>query len=134
MSSRIQSLLAEYTAKIEAELKGQLVSAISHLDLSSETAPARRASTNGHAANGHRGKGDKRAPEEMEALATKFVAYVGKHPGMRIEQINKELGTSTKDLQLPIRKLIAEKRIKATGQRRATKYSVPGQKSAAKKK
>jgi hypothetical protein len=131
MSSRIQELLAEYTAKIEAELKGQLVSVVAGLDLSGDSAPARRPSPNGRAStNGHRGKGDKRPPEELDALASKFVDYVAKHPGMRIEQVNKELGTSTKDLALPIRKLIAEKKIKTTGKKRATTYTVTGAKRA----
>ena len=31
------------------------------------------------------------------------------HPGLRIEQINKELGTLTKDLALPIRKLLIKR-------------------------
>ena len=44
------------------------------------------------------------------------------HEGLRIEQIHKELGTTTKDLALPIRKLIAEKRIKTKGQKRSTTY------------
>jgi hypothetical protein len=41
---------------------------------------------------------------------------------MRIEQINKELGTSTRDLQLPIRKLIASGALKSKGEKRATTY------------
>ena len=77
-------------------------------------------SSNGHS-NGH-GKGAKRPPQELEALAEKFVKFVTGHEGLRIEQIHKELGTTTKDLALPIRKLIAEKRIKTKGQKRSTTY------------
>jgi hypothetical protein len=44
---------------------------------------------------------------------TQFAAFVKAHPGLRIEQINKELGTTTKDMALPIRKLIAEGMISA---------------------
>jgi hypothetical protein len=54
------------------------------------------------------------------------VAFVAKHPGLRIEQINKELGTSTKELMLPIRKAIAAKVVKTEGERRATKYFAGG--------
>ena len=50
------------------------------------------------------------------------MSFVAKHPGLRIEQINKELGTSTKDLALPIRKLIAEGQIKTKGKKRSTTY------------
>ena len=71
------------------------------------------------ASNGH---GVKRAPEDLERLSESFVAFVSKHPGLRIEQINKEIGTSTKELALPIRKLVAEKRVKVKGKKRSTTY------------
>jgi len=69
-----------------------------------------------------RGKGAKRTSDELDKLSDAFVDYVRANPGMRVEQINKELGTSTKDLALPIRKLIAEGVIKAKGQKRSTTY------------
>jgi hypothetical protein len=68
------------------------------------------------------GRGAKRSAEDLEALSTKFAAFVKSHPGLRIEQINKELGTTTKDLALPIRKLIADGKITAKGQKRSTTY------------
>jgi hypothetical protein len=74
------------------------------------------------------GRGAKRRPEDLEALCNQFATFVKSHPGMRIEQINKELGTATKDLALPIRKLIAEGRITAKGQKRSTTY-FPGRKA-----
>lgn len=69
-----------------------------------------------------RGKGIKRSSDDLEALSDKFVEYVRENPGMRIEQINKQLGTTTKDLALPIRKLIAEGALKVKGQKRSTTY------------
>jgi len=74
------------------------------------------------------GRGAKRAPEDIEELAKKFVTFVKSNPGLRIEQINKELGTTTKDLALPIRKLEADGMISTKGQRRATQY-FPGKKA-----
>ena len=73
-----------------------------------------------------RGRGAKRTAAELDQLADSFVEYVTKNPGLRIEQINKELGTSTKDLQLPIRKLLADGAIKAKGKKRSTTY-FPGE-------
>src|SRR5262245_38343692 len=70
---------------------------------------------------GRRG-GAKRTADELDQLAESFVAYVVKHPGLRIEQINKQLGTSTKDLALPIRKLVADGTVKTKGARRSTTY------------
>src|SRR5262245_30421827 len=68
------------------------------------------------------GRGVKRTPEDLEQISTKFVAFVKSHPGLRIEQINKELGTTTKDLALPIRKLISDGVLKAKGKKRSTTY------------
>ena len=76
-----------------------------------------------------RGRGAKRTSGDLDKLGTQFTAFVAKHPGLRIEQINKQLGTTTKDLALPIRKLISENRIKAKGQKRSTTY-FPGKKKA----
>jgi hypothetical protein len=74
------------------------------------------------------GRSAKRSPEDLEELSTKFASFVKAHPGLRIEQINKELGTTTKDLALPIRKLISESRIAAKGKKRSTTY-FPGRRA-----
>jgi hypothetical protein len=71
---------------------------------------------------GGRRKGAKRTGDELDKLAENFYAFVGKHPGLRIEQINKELGTSTKDLALPIRKMISDGSLKTKGSKRSTTY------------
>lgn len=70
-----------------------------------------------------RGRGAKRSSDELDKLSDTFVEFVKENPGLRIEQINKQLGTTTKDLALPIRKLLAEGAIKAKGQKRSTTYS-----------
>jgi hypothetical protein len=75
------------------------------------------------------GRGGKRTPEDLESLSGQFASFVKSNPGLRIEQINKELGTTTKDLALPIRKLIAEGMINTKGQKRSTTY-FPGRKAA----
>jgi len=56
------------------------------------------------------------------------VSFVKANPGMRIEQINKELGTTTKDMALPIRKLISERMVISKGNKRSTTY-FPGKKA-----
>jgi hypothetical protein len=42
--------------------------------------------------------------------------------GMRIEEINRTLGTNTRQLMRPIKMLLQEKKLKKTGQRRSTTY------------
>lgn len=73
-----------------------------------------------------RGRGGKRTAAELDKMAEQFQSFVAKHPGMRIEQINKQLGTTTKDLALPIRKLIADGTIKTKGAKRSTTYFAKG--------
>ena len=75
--------------------------------------------TNGRAT---RGGGGKRTSDEIEQLAETFHGFVAKHPGLRIEQINKQLGSTTKDLALPIRKLVADGALKTKGEKRSTTY------------
>src|ERR1700744_927696 len=75
-----------------------------------------------------RGRGVKRTQEDLDQLAEKFYEFVKANPGLRIEQINAKLGTSTKDLQLPIRKMIADGEIKAKGKKRSTTYTAGARK------
>lgn len=74
------------------------------------------------------GRGAKRTAADLEALSEQVATFISTNPGLRIEQINKELGTTTKDLALPIRKLISEGAINAKGQKRSTTY-FPGKKA-----
>jgi hypothetical protein len=69
-----------------------------------------------------RGRGAKRTGDELEKLSDDFLAFVTKNPGLRIEQINKQLGTTTKDLALPIRKMISDGTLKVKGKKRSTAY------------
>ena len=75
------------------------------------------------------GRGAKRSSADLEALSERFASFVKANPGLRIEQINKQLGTTTKDLALPIRKLVSEGVVTTKGQKRSTTY-FPGKKAA----
>lgn len=86
----------------------------------------RSGSTNGMGRG--RGRGVKRTQEDLDQLADKFYEFVKANPGLRIEQINAKLGTTTKDLQLPIRKMIADGEIKAKGKKRSTTYTAGARK------
>ena len=66
--------------------------------------------------------GEKRPPAELAKLTEKLGEYIKSHPGLRIESIGKALSTPTKELALPIKKLLAAKRVKSEGQKRATVY------------
>jgi|SRR2546430_1801862 hypothetical protein len=69
-----------------------------------------------------RGKGRKRDPSEIERLTGKLLDYVKGNPGQRIEQIAAGMGISTRELNLPVKKLFSQKSLRTKGHKRATQY------------
>jgi hypothetical protein len=85
----------------------------------------RRGATRLIAAEGRgraRPKGAKRSQDELERLTGRLLAYVKGNAGQRIEQIAKGMGVSTRELNLPAKKLLGNKSIRTKGQKRATQY------------
>ncbi|MBM3986405.1 MAG: DNA-binding protein [Planctomycetes bacterium] len=64
------------------------------------------------------------SPAALAAAGAKVMEYLTKRPGQSLEQIGKGLNTPTANLKLPIKALLGGKKLKTTGQRRGTKYSV----------
>ena len=87
----------------------------------SKPAPAARAAVS-RKAPPKRAPGEKRPPGELAKLTDKLGDFIKSHPGQRMEAIGKALGTPTKELNLPIKKLLAAKKIRSEGQKRATEY------------
>jgi DNA-binding NtrC family response regulator len=104
-SAAVQSVTEAFGASPVAARRGRSASA-------SPTARAEKA----------RSKGQKRTPEDLAQLVEQLLNTVKTAPGQRMEQIAKTLKTSTQELALPAKKLIAEKKIRTKGERRATKY------------
>ncbi len=67
-------------------------------------------------------KGAKRPPGEIVKLTQRLLEYVKAHKGERIEQIAKGMSVSTRELNLPVKKLLSGKSIRTRGQKRATQY------------
>jgi len=84
--------------------------------------PAPKAPASKKAAAPKRAAGEKRPPGELAKLTEKLGEYIKANPGLRIESIGKALGTPTRELNLPIKKLLKAKRIRSEGQKRATEY------------
>ncbi len=95
-------------------------------------APARRKTVKRKAKK--TGKRAKRSGAQVEAIAARVLAHVKKKPGQSVTEIAKTLRRTPKDLQLPIRKLIADKKLRTTGQKRGTKYFAGGGGAGASKK
>jgi hypothetical protein len=66
--------------------------------------------------------GEKRPPAELAKLVEKLGEYIKGHPGLRMEAIGKALGLPTRELNLPVKKLLAARRIRSEGHKRATEY------------
>jgi len=124
LQTQMNRVVAGFVAQI-TELARR--AAIDNLEAALSGTEARRAvaGTSAGAAR-TRGRGAKRSSDELDKLAERFQTFVKENPGLRIEQINKQLGTTTKDLALPIRKLLAEGAIHAKGQKRSTTYFAGG--------
>jgi hypothetical protein len=64
----------------------------------------------------------KRTAAEIAQMADAFLAYAMANPGRRMEHIAKELGLATPELTLPVKKLLADGKLRVQGQKRATEY------------
>jgi hypothetical protein len=73
-----------------------------------------------------RAPGEKRPPAELKALVERVYGYIKSNPNQGVELMAKSLSLPTKELTLPIRKLLNDKRITSQGQKRATRYSPKG--------
>jgi hypothetical protein len=134
MNTVVQSFVAQITELARRAALDTLESAFGGKAGRSSGAPAALALATAAAARVGRprgGRGAKRTAADLEVLSEKFASFVKANPGLRIEEINKQLGTSTKDIALPIRKLIADGVISTKGQKRSTTY-FPGKKASKK--
>ena len=124
MNRTVQGFVAQITELARRAAINTLESAFGERAArgSAPAAIATVAASSGRVGRPRGGRGAKRTAADLDALCERVATFVKATPGLRIEQINKELGTTTKDLALPIRKLIADGVINAKGQKRSTTY------------
>ena len=85
--------------------------------------PAKAAGSSASAAAAaKRRAGEKRSPVLLAQVTDQVGNHIKSNPGQGVEQIAKALSTTTKELTLPIRKLLGDKKITSKGQKRATRY------------
>ena len=81
-----------------------------------------------------RGRRARRSSGDVDATAAKVASHVRSNPNQTVTEIGEALGLSSKDLRLPIQKLLEEKQVRTTGQRRGTRCHPAGGHGGARKK
>ena len=125
LDSEIRSRIDSFVEQLSALVKKAALDSV-HAALGDGGAPVRRGPGRprmkvsvGRTSKGSLGK---RSSEQVEAMAAKIAAFVRSKPGSRLEQIASGLGTSSKELKLPVIKLLASKTLTKKGQKRGTTY------------
>ena len=119
---QIRSTIEAFVEELSALVRAAAVQSVTEAFGGPLPGGARGRSAKGGAAGRSRAKGQKRAPEDLAELVDQLLNSIKATPGQRMEQIAKTLKSTTQELALPAKKLIAEKKIKTKGERRATKY------------
>jgi hypothetical protein len=133
IDAQLRARIDAFVADISAAVRTSALDAVREALGSPGSAPAKRgpgrpsksvASDAPAAAPKRKSKRAKRTPEDVAKMGEVVVAYVAKNPGQSVEQIKKALGVEKKDLQLPIVRMVAAKKLKTTGMKRGTRYFV----------
>jgi uncharacterized heparinase superfamily protein len=123
INDQIAQRIKAFAAELEALVRRAAIDAVTQ---SLGTAPARvavaRATGSAPARARASSSGGKRPPAELEAMVNKAGDWIKGNPGQGVEAMAKALGVQTKELALPIAKLLKSKAVKKRGQKRATKY------------
>jgi hypothetical protein len=153
LDSEIRALIDQFTSKFR-ELLG--LAALGSVQMALEAgvgtpvAPARRGPGrprgSGKAKTAKRGPGrppaaksapgrrPRRSSADVGEVAEQVLGYVRAHPGSRLEEIGRGLGTDTAGLKLPVKELMGSGRLRTEGQKRGTKYFAEGKTAGAKVK
>ena len=80
------------------------------------------------------GKRGRRSSKAVTKTTEAALAFVTANPGCTVGDIGASVGISTKELRLPLQKLLASGQLTTTGQKRGTRYHAGGAKKRATKK
>jgi hypothetical protein len=121
----MDNLLNQVNARVEAFVAEitELARAAAYQTLSSALEGGQLVSGRGTTPLLRGRRGGKRTADEIAQMADAFLAHVTANPGQRMEHIARELGLATPELTLPVKKLLADGKLRVEGQKRATQYS-----------
>jgi hypothetical protein len=132
LRSRIENFVTEIAAAVRASILSDLQTALGSTAAAPKRAGQLRAPAGRRAARAG-GKRGKRTPEQVAELAQTLRAHIQSNPGQRLEEMSVALSMPTKEMKLPIAKLLAEKAIRTEGQKRGTRYFAGGGRRRARK-
>ena len=125
MKNKLSALTSVFVEEVIASIAAEMEAALS--GFAAAASPKRSASKRGAPRKVRgRAKGAKRDPKALAALTDTLEAAIRANPGVGIEAIGVAMGVPTKELALPMKKLLAGGKIKTKGARRATKYFPAG--------
>src|SRR5688500_8956337 len=107
---RIEAFVQDLTALVKTSALGAVRSALGGEDARAVPAARGRAAVRGPSAP-RRGRRGKRSSEEVAQAGGRLLEYIRSHPGERLEQIGAGMGVGTKELKLPVQKLLGESSI-----------------------
>lgn len=123
VDQQIRELIESFVRQLNALVRRAAIDAVARaLDAKPEE-PARPDTARApRAPRAARPAGGKRTPAQIDATAKRILRYVAENPGQSVESMSKQLGVITRELALPIKKLVKSGELRTEGQRRATKY------------
>jgi hypothetical protein len=125
--NKVDQLIHNFSQQLQAAIREQLSAEVTGaVQAALGGAQATRGKAKGLlAAKGPPSRqGGKRTPEQIENLANQLLGYIEKNPEQRSEQVADALKLTTGELALPLKRLVAEKKLKAKGKARGTTYTV----------
>lgn len=117
---RVEDFVQEMTELVRQAALESVSAALGTPGASASRAKGGKRTTAGFVAK----RGGKRTAKELEQQGGALVTMIRQTPGIRADQLAKAMGVMTRDLALPIKKLLADKAITKKGQKRATAYFV----------
>ena len=131
VEKQIRASIDSFVSELNALVRQAAVDAVREALGADSESRQRDSARGGHATGGGSGPRNraarrrrrvKRSPRVLQKLETTLLSEITRNPGQRIESIGKRLGVATRDLNLPIKKLIDAKKIRKRGEKRATEY------------
>jgi hypothetical protein len=122
LSNRLQALVSAFIKDVASAVRASTIEALEQALQPSSEARAKPISTTPAKSTPARGRLHRRNKDAIAAMKGRLLAAIASKPGMRSEELRARLRIDRRELVLPLRNLVAERRVKTTGAKRATKY------------